>query len=69
MKTSSIDLAKKYLSSKKGLWPEIEKSTGIKTQWISRLLRGVYQDPGVRKIDAILEYANSEGWKAETETE
>ena len=57
-----LELTKQYLLSKKGHWPEIEKATGISTQWMSNFVRGFYKSNKATHVKDILEYARAEGW-------
>jgi transcriptional regulator with XRE-family HTH domain len=35
---------------------ELARETGLKERWLYRLLRGDFQDPGVRKIEHLHKY-------------
>jgi len=55
--------AKDFLNSIKGHWPEIERETGITSDWISKFTLDRNPDPRVSKFEKILQYARSKGWE------
>ena len=56
METSELDFVLGQLQERKGGWPQIEKDTGTPYSWLSKLARGLIDDPGVKKIDRLARY-------------
>ncbi len=59
---------KEFLAAHKGQWKKIaaEATTddlAITSQWICKIMDGRIKDPGVSRMEAILNYAYSKGWK------
>jgi hypothetical protein len=69
MKTSLYDELRAYFFAAKGTWPTIAKDLGIDKSWISKVLDGRIQDPGVRRTERILKYARAKGWKHKQEAQ
>lgn len=56
METSEYDFVMRQLQERKGSWPQIEKDTGMPYSWLSKLARGLIDDPGVKKIEKLARY-------------
>ncbi len=56
MDTSELDFVLRQLQERKGNWPQIEKDTGMPYSWLSKLARGLIDDPGVKKIEKLARY-------------
>ena len=56
MGTSELDFVLRQLQERKGRWPQIEKDTGMPYSWLSKLARGLIDDPGVKKIEKLARY-------------
>lgn len=56
MDTSELDFVLGQLQERKGNWPQIEKDTGMPYSWLSKLARGLIDDPGVKKIEKLARY-------------
>jgi hypothetical protein len=56
METTELDFVMRQLQERKGSWPQIEKETGLDYSWLSKLARGVIDDPGVKKIGKLAVY-------------
>jgi len=56
MGTSELDFVLRQLQERKGGWPQIEKDTGMPYSWLSKLARGLIDDPGVKKIEKLARY-------------
>ena len=59
---STRNLAKQatdYLESTKGTWTKIADETKLNIEWIYRFAQGRINDPGVNKIEKLLEHRDS----------
>ncbi len=56
MEPSELDFVLRQLQFRKGDWPQIGKDTGMPYSWLSKLARGLIDDPGVKKIEKLARY-------------
>jgi predicted transcriptional regulator len=56
MDKSELDFVLEQLQERKGSWMHIAKDTGMPYSWLSKLARGVIDDPGVKKIEKLASY-------------
>ena len=50
---ASVDDVIAWLQTQKGNWPEIAKEAEVGYQWLTALMQGDIDDPGVRKIERL----------------
>lgn len=48
------------LHANRGNWAKIRKETNLDNQWLAKLSQGKIADPGVKKICALLNWADSQ---------
>ena len=53
---SQADIARDFLNEMKGKWTLISKQTGLKRDWLMSVAQGRINDPGVRRIEILLEF-------------
>ena len=56
---SLTEQAKNYLDSCRGKWKEVAINTGLDIQWIYKFMSDGIVDPGVSKIEKILQYRDA----------
>ena len=53
MEKSLLEQVMRWLETQRGSWREIADETGLGYQWLTALMQGDIQDPGVRKIERL----------------
>lgn len=56
METSELDFVLRQLKTRKGSWPQVCAETGVDYSWLSKLARGMFEEPGVKKIETLARY-------------
>lgn len=56
MENTELQYVLDQLQARKGSWPQIEKDTGLDYSWLSKLSRGLIEDPGIKKIAKAARY-------------
>lgn len=67
MNTSLVTKAEKFLLHMKGRWPTVQEKTGVQREWMAKFMAKKIGDPGVKKLEALMSYANEIGWIDEDE--
>lgn len=53
---NDLDYVLAQLQLRKGIWPQIERDTGLDYSWLSKLSRGLIEDPGYLKVRKLAGY-------------
>lgn len=56
MANEELNYAISALRRRKGLWPQIERETGLDYSWLSKLSRGQIGDPGIKRVGRLAAY-------------
>ncbi len=54
-----LNHVKDYLEAHRGSWPKIAKEAGVSYSWLTKIVEGAIQNPGIRDLQKLLDYTKA----------